>query len=250
MKIKHVSRNPKIKRFNTRVPKYRVANENAVIRRICGSDKVENCIASFPYRSDLVVSTRVTGKSSYLCVYEFDVEEKDILSPEEVFKAGVPDAIAHSEYWILKNITPSSRKIINISKFRLSRYNSYTWEYYGDVTELEYEQSKEPYSREMMDTIYEERNFNKLKKIAKKLDIEILDVECREGYFGYGYPGDDDYYPNYKNISKSMKKIYKVKYKIPANVDAFRLWELIMENDHKYNKRTLNFIPLKFLNMF
>lgn len=247
IKLTHVSNDNNIKAFVPRIPKYRVLGENGTLPRICTSTNVLGCIKAFPYRSDLVKKASAKHIGAYLVIYEFYERKKNTLSPKDVYSLGVSDAIENQEYWIVKGSRPYRKQIIRVTDFKLSKYNKYTWEYYGDVVKLDYQNSIEGYLRILEDTIYEYRYYQKLKRLFEKLGVEILSESIEEYYFGYGYSSDAYDYP--RNMSNTKKKVVNVKYKVPAGVDLYYIWDLILKDNNKFDKKTISLLSDKFLKL-
>lgn len=240
IKLTHYSKDNNIKVFTPRVPKYRLIGENNVLPRICASISTYGCINAFPYRSDLVINSYNKDVGVYLTGYDFYVSKKDALTPDIVSSLGVPDAKHNNEFWITKRCKPYRKQIIRMVDFKLSNYNRYTWEYYGEITKMEYQYSIEPNARILRDTIYDYRNYIKLKRLFNKFGIKLLDESINEYYFGYGKAADDYALP--KNISNTKKKVIKIKYKIPANVDLYYAWNLIIKDNIKFEKKKIRLL--------
>lgn len=248
IKVTHVSRDNNIKVFYPRIPKHRVFKENNTIRRVCVSTNVRNCIQSFPYRSDLIWDLYNIDKGTYLVVYEFYINEKHVLEPKKVFTFGVPDAMDNKEHWVMKRCKPYRKQIIRIMDFKLSKYNKYTWEYYGEITKLKYKYSVEGHDRILKDTIYEYSNYIKLKRLFIKLGVEIIEENIEEYYFGYGYPVGDCCLPKY--ISNKKRKVAKIKYRIPSGVDVYYAWDLIISDNNKFEKKRATLLKQDIVDTF
>lgn len=103
-KFYHMSRelDKDIEVFIPRIPSSMAIHEERQTARVCISEHFENCLSSISYVMDGLDDN---GEYRPLKVYEFELEENELVHPEEVFKH-VPDAIIHREFWSLKEIKP------------------------------------------------------------------------------------------------------------------------------------------------
>lgn len=102
-KLYHLSLIP-VEEFIPGVPTYRRPEENGAIKRICLSDSIENCLSAVSWfgssSSPEDIMTEVGSKIIF--VYEFEIEEHLLKTPEEVYNIGnVCDAILNQEYWYI-----------------------------------------------------------------------------------------------------------------------------------------------------
>lgn len=65
------------------------------------------------------------GEYKPVKVYEFELEEDELVHPEDVFEY-VPDAIVHGEFWRLKEIKPVRSFLIKPTYIATSEYSPIT----------------------------------------------------------------------------------------------------------------------------
>ncbi|WPS85635.1 hypothetical protein SMD22_00820 (plasmid) [Brevibacillus halotolerans] len=112
----HVSRDihNKIEVFVPRIPDSFLVtgNENRKIKRVCVSEHIIECMNAINYYADKDVYDPITETYKPLHVYEFQLDEVEVVPPEEVYKHGVHDAIINKEFWVLKEVSPAKSFII------------------------------------------------------------------------------------------------------------------------------------------
>lgn len=134
MKLYHVSRNLEhIDKFVPRIPKSSLPmTENRDIKRICLSEHIELCLGAISYNMDYDLYDEYEGYKK-LRVYEFEIDEADIIKPEEVSKY-VLDATTTREYWYTKgDLIPDKSYLIQPTFFVNGRT------YINMIEMLEYE---------------------------------------------------------------------------------------------------------------
>lgn len=94
--------------FTPRIPSSMAIHEERQTTRVCISEHFENCLSSISYVMD---GLDENGEYKPIKVYEFELEEDELVHPEKVYKY-VPDAIVHGEFWSLKEIRPIRSFII------------------------------------------------------------------------------------------------------------------------------------------
>lgn len=222
MEFYHVSMDVSLEKereFIPRIPVYRCEGENSTISRICVCRKLEEAISAFPYKNIFVNRIKPRNKRNYLTTYK--LESNDYVLSEDL-KEYVPDVHLTNEYWI-KSPVKAKPNLIKINELRLSGFNKYINEYYGQVSKLDYENSIEDYERTDEYILISKSIFNKFQKIAKRenIKLEILEDEYNhiEHYYTY-------------NCSTKRYRWIKVKLTIPAGADLTELWYL----DYKQNE--------------
>ena len=125
MKLYHISRelNKDIKEF---IPKVRDSSlgfgEDREIARICLSDELEKCLGAISYILDKDVYDGETDRFKVVKVYEFDIDDNDVIPPEKTHKY-VPDALLTHEYWYVKgNLKPSRTFFIRPTYYIRGKY--------------------------------------------------------------------------------------------------------------------------------
>lgn len=104
MRLYHVSYD-RISRFELRVPRNRLPDEDDTTPRICLSDSVERCINAKPSHGQSLYQAKCHGLRVALYVYEFDTNDipsDALIAPDElVDHYHVADAKFNHEYWLL-----------------------------------------------------------------------------------------------------------------------------------------------------
>lgn len=112
----HVSRDYKtvIEKFVPCVPSSFLVSggEDRSVKRVCVSEDFLNCMNAINYYADKDVYDEYTGKYKPLRVYQFELDENEVIPPEEVYKHSVHDALINKECWILKEVVPVTSFII------------------------------------------------------------------------------------------------------------------------------------------
>lgn len=224
------------KTFVPRIPKFRLWGEDYSLKRFCVSNSLENCIASFPYKSGL--ANRLYSIPLYLAVYSFDesdLPEGSLRKPQDVERF-VGDAIEKQEHWITKEITVKPT-LIRLRKLQLSRYCKYTGEYGGDVTEFEYEKDTELYERVEKATFFHRKHFKQFQKACERHGIELQEVSTTKEHMQYcGYM-----------TSTRVYTVTRVTYTIPSNISANPVWEIIAKEFRKNRRKHLCFNEQDFM---
>lgn len=114
----HLSLVP-VDKFIPGVPTYRRPEEDGKTKRICLSDSIENCLSAVSWFGSSSAPEDIITEvgSKIIFVYEFEIEEHFLKTPEEVYSIGtVCDAILNQEYWYIgeENLTPKNAYSISI----------------------------------------------------------------------------------------------------------------------------------------
>lgn len=226
---KDIALNEKV--FIPRVPKLRLINENRIIKRVCVSGSIENCISSFPYKKDIIVQL-TKGLPAYLSVYKVDEQllaSENLMKPDKVIEY-VDDAELKREHWILKEFTRSP-SLIRIRKLKLSRYYKHTNSHSGEVAELEFEKEIEDYDRFEKAIFYNRDFYKEFLRVCRECGIEIKQVRKNKEHMEY-----------FGIIESSRKyEVHRITYKIPSGISAKGIWFVISKELHKYRRKCLIF---------
>jgi len=114
----HLSLVP-VDEFIPGVPTYRRPEEDGTMKRICLSDSIENCLSAVSWFGSSSAPEDIMTEvgSKIIFVYEFEIEENLLKTPEEVYIIGnVCDAILNQEYWYIgeENLIPKNAYSISI----------------------------------------------------------------------------------------------------------------------------------------
>lgn len=114
----HLSLVP-VDEFIPGVPTYRRPEEDGTIKRVCLSDSIENCLSAVSWFGSSSAPEDIMTEvgSKIIFVYEFEIEEHLLKTPEEVYRIGnVCDAILNQEYWYIgeDNLIPKNTYSISI----------------------------------------------------------------------------------------------------------------------------------------
>ena len=172
------------KTFTPRVPRFRLYGEDNRSKRVCVSNSIQNCIASFPYKNDLMLGLRT--RPTYLSVYSVDEAsflKEEIKQPEEIVEK-VADALEKQEYWLLKEFS-ATPTLIKIKKLKFSRLCKYTNEYSGSVTELEFEREIEKKDRVEKTIFYHSRHYKEFLKACALHGIQIQEDNITKEHMEY-----------------------------------------------------------------
>lgn len=130
MKMYHVSLDifNNIEKFSPKIPDKIAKNENNTIPRVCISDSIVNCLNGLLYYENYFRKISMDSETNYflleegceriLKVYEFEIDEKELVFPNYIFKNNlVSDALENNEYWSLKELEPIHSYCIKINGF-------------------------------------------------------------------------------------------------------------------------------------
>lgn len=130
MKLFHLSLSL-IDEFKPRVPIHTRDDENKSINRICLSSNIENCLSAVGWggsvvrEEDILYGVLTNYKESKpIAIYQFDIDEQYLLSPEQLVKNNyVKDALINDEYWYIgdKKLIPKTIKFISIYDFVIKK---------------------------------------------------------------------------------------------------------------------------------
>ncbi|WCK57419.1 hypothetical protein PP175_25465 (plasmid) [Aneurinibacillus sp. Ricciae_BoGa-3] len=123
----HVSRDIEniIDTFEPKVPEsYLIhGHGNSDIKRVCISEDIMDCMNAISYIRDRDVYNEKISLYKPLRVYRFELDEEEIVQPEEVYNYGVYDALNNKECWSLKEIKPVESYIITPTYIATERLN-------------------------------------------------------------------------------------------------------------------------------
>lgn len=229
MEFYHVSMDISLeeeKEFIPRIPVYRCEGENSTISRICVCRKLEEAISAFPYKSIFVNRIMHINLRNYLTIYK--LKSNDYVLSDDL-KDYVPDSHLTNECWI-KSPVKAKPNLIKVKKLLLSNYNKYIDEYYGQVKELDYENSVENYERVEEYVLLSKSLFNKFKKIADIQNIKLEILEDEYNNLGHYYTF---------NCSTKRFRWIKVRLTIPAGADLRKIWYLDYKQNEFLNRKKL-----------
>ncbi|MFF2532380.1 hypothetical protein ACFVS2_26060 [Brevibacillus sp. NPDC058079] len=112
----HVSReiHKEIQIFVPKIPNSFLVtgNENRCIKRVCVSEHIIECMNAINYYADKDMYDPLSETYKPLRVYKFELDEREVVPPEEVYQQGVHDAIINKECWVLNEVRPTKTFII------------------------------------------------------------------------------------------------------------------------------------------
>lgn len=238
-KLFHVSKDVSLieKQFVPRAPRNRLPEENGVLKRVCLSTSIKNCLSSFPYKSELMWHI-VSSLPTYLAVYsvlENELNEGKFKKPHEIFDL-VPDAMKNDEHWALEPFF-AEPYLIKVKKLEFSNYCRHTNHHGGDVVELTYEKEVEDLVREEMATFYHNKIYKQFVKACIQNGIVILDIEKSQECM---------YYSGLVASSR-VYNIKRIKYKIPSGISARPIWSIIQKELNRNKRKYLCFSRADFI---
>lgn len=218
----HVSMDiePNEKKFFLRVPEHRCKGENNTIKRICACPTLKDAVGAFPYKGCFVNYNMRMYKGAYLNYYKVSTKGLNYKTNEEIADL-VPDAHITKEHWVLDEFT-AIPNIIRISKIKLSNYNKYIHEYYGEIEELEYENPIEDFDREFQFTLIGKFAKDAI-RTAKLYNFNYEIIE--DSYYHLAHKKFVYIKNNYKGSDKKYRYM-KIKFNIPKGKDLSPLWFL------------------------
>lgn len=224
----HVSMDiePNEKKFFLRVPEHRCEGENASLKRICTCPSLKDAVRAFPYKGCFVNYDMRIYKGAYLNYYKVSTKGLKYKTNKELTDL-VPDAHITKEHWVLEDFV-ATPNIIRISNIKLSKYNKYINEYYGDVEEFEYEKPIEDFDREFQFTLVGKFAKEAL-QTAKQHNFNYEIIE--DSYQHLAHMKFVHIKKDYKGSDKNYRYM-KIKFSIPKGVDLSSLWYI----DAKQNK--------------
>jgi hypothetical protein len=214
--------------FVPRVPIYRCKEEDSITKRICVCPSLEEAISAFPYKGYFANFLLTRKKDNYLSVFKTNTD--NYLDHEQIHDR-VPDPHITKEHWLLEPFK-SKPQIIKINKLTLTGYNKYTYEYHGQVKELEYEADTVQYDRYEEFTLLSKQMFNKFCKVADNngMSIDILEDRHMRLMHRYDVPSTKRY------------RWIVVKVHIPSGVSVAPLWLLNDKQNEFAMKKKILFI--------
>lgn len=196
--------------FTPRIPKCRADGEDSTTKRISFSDTILGCLKAIPDSYD-GVSNRVSiqdtdGVPALFAIYRINtntISKNNILTPEELYREYVPDALYTREYWILNNkLSLPLYSLIRVKDCIPSKVSGETF------TSIEYEHSIENYDRTYRYTFIYEKEYDDMKKI-------ILESGCNINNSGSEMVDEDDI---------SFNKIFFIDFTVSANIEMRKIW--------------------------